>query len=84
MGHTRAVTRVATVVESFMVSGDTINATVVHYADRILSDDQGQPHQRENGVRHEEQLVHQGGEWFITLLRERLQLYLRRDGVPIQ
>jgi carboxymethylenebutenolidase len=81
MRQTRAVSSIATEVESLEVSGDTVWVTVVHRADRTLADEQGRPHRWENGVRHEEGWVHNGVEWYIAVLREREQLYLRRDGV---
>jgi len=83
MRQTSAVRSVATVVESLKVRGDTVWVTVVHRADRILADQQGRPHRWENGARHEEGWVQDGAEWYIAVLREREQLYLRRDGVRL-
>ena len=83
MRLTRAVTRVATVVESFRVLGDTAWAIVVHRADRVLLDQQGRPHRWQNAVRHDEQWVRSDAEWRMVALREREQLFLRRDGKPI-
>src|SRR5262245_5237348 len=84
MHQTRSVRSVITVVESLAVREDTVWATVVHRTDRILADQQGRPHRWENGVRHEEGWVRSGTEWCIAVLRERQQLYLRRDGQSIQ
>jgi hypothetical protein len=84
MRQTRSVRSVTTVIESLAIRGDTVWVTVVHRADRILADNQGRPHRWENGVRHEEGWVRSGSEWCIIVLRERQQLYLRRDGQSIQ
>jgi hypothetical protein len=83
MRLTRAVTLVTTVVDSVWTERETVWAAVVHRTDRMLADAQGRPHRWENAVRHHEGWVHRGTEWFIAALREREQLYLRRDGVPI-
>jgi hypothetical protein len=83
MRQTRAVTSVATILESLRMLGDTAWATVVHRADRMLLDQQGRPHRWENGVRHDEQWVRRVSEWRIVALRECEQLFLRRDGKPI-
>ena len=84
MRQTSVVASVATVVESLRVGGDTVWATVVHRADRVLRDGQGRPHRWENGVRHDEGWVLLGNTWRVAALRERDQLYLRRDGVAVQ
>ena len=84
MRQTSVVASVTTVVESLQVRGDTVWATVVHRADRVLRDGDGQPHRWENGVRHDEGWVLVGTSLRVAALRERDQLYLRRDGVPVQ
>jgi len=83
MRLTRAVTIATTVIDSVWTERQTVWATVVHRTDRTLADEQGRPHRWESAVRHQEGWVHRGTEWFIVELREREQLYLRRDGVPI-
>lgn len=84
MRYTSAVASVATVLESLRLRDDTVWATVVHRADRLLHDAQGQTHRWENGVRHDEAWVLVGTTWRVAALRERDQLYLRRDGVAVQ
>ena len=84
MRLTRAVSLVTTVVDSVWTVGETVWATVVHRTDRTLADEQARPHRWESAVRHHEGWVQRGTEWFIVSLREREQLYLRRDGVPIR
>jgi hypothetical protein len=83
MRLTRAVTLVTTVVDSVWTLRDTIWASVVHRTDRLLADAQGRPHRWESAVRHQEGWMRQASEWRIVALREREQLHLRRDGVPI-
>ena len=83
MRLTRAVSLATTVVDSVWTVRDTVWATVVHRTDRTLADEEERPHRWENAVRHHEAWVHRGAEWLIVALREREQLYLRRDGIPI-
>ena len=83
MRLTRAVTLVTTVIDSVWTERETVWATVVHRTDRMLADAHGQPHRWESAVRHQEGWVHRGTQLFIVELREREQLYLRRDGVPV-
>ena len=83
MRLTHAVRDVGTVIESITIRGDTLVARVMHRADRTLADGQGQHHRWENAIRHEETWARIRDAWHIVALREREQLYLRRDGVPI-
>lgn len=83
MRLTLSVRDVGTVIETLTVRGDTLVAMVRHRADRTLRDGQGQPHRWENAVRHEETWARSHGAWHIVALREREQIHLRRDGVPI-
>lgn len=83
MRLTHSVRDVGTVIESLTIRGDTVVARVMHRVDRTLADGQGQPHRWENAVRHEETWARTRDAWHIVALREREQLHLRRDGVPI-
>ena len=83
MAHTKAVEKSVSTIDSLTVGSGEAVAVVTHEASRVLTDGQDVPHKRENKVVHKETWAKTADGWKIRQLQELKQVYLLRDGSPL-
>lgn len=84
MARTRSVGESLSVIDDLQVENGEAVVLVTHQAIRVLDDAKGQPHKWENKVVHRETWTKTVRGWRIKRLEEVKQIYLLRDGKPLQ
>jgi len=83
MARTKAVEKSVSTIESLTVGPDGAVVIVTHEASRVLTDGQNVSHKWENKVVHKETWTRMTDGWKIRRLEEVKQIYLLRDGNPL-
>jgi len=83
MARTVSVAKSISIINNLTIKGDEAIVNVTHEASRILNDAQGNPHQWDNKVIHQETWIRTTDGWRIKSLEEVKQVYLLRDSKPL-
>lgn len=83
MSRTLSVKRSKSEIQNFTVRGDEVSVVVTHESSRVLIDAEGRPRQWDSKVVHRETWFRTPKGWKIKTLEEMEQIYLKRDGQPI-
>lgn len=83
MKRTLAVERSTSSIDDLKVTGNEAVVTLTHLALRTLTDAEDKPHTIKNRVVHQETWVRMRERWKIRRSEETKQVYLLRDGKPV-
>ncbi len=83
MAHTKSVEKSMSTIGSLTLDSGEAVAIVTHEASRFLTDGQDVPHKWENKVVHKETWTKTPNGWKIRRLEELKQVYVLRDGSPL-